>query len=47
MHILLVNNSPIPVYGYGGTERVIWDLGKTLVQQGPPRELPGARGLDL
>ena len=34
MHILLVNNSPIPVYGYGGTERVIWDLGKTLVQQG-------------
>ena len=34
MHILLVNNSSIPVYGYGGTERVIWDLGKTLVQQG-------------
>ena len=30
MHILLVNNSSIPVYGYGGTERVIWDLGKTL-----------------
>lgn len=28
MHVLLVNNSPIPVYGYGGTERVIWDLGK-------------------
>ncbi|KRC28708.1 MULTISPECIES: glycosyltransferase [unclassified Acidovorax] len=34
MHILLVNNSSIPVYGYGGTERVIWDLGKTLVQLG-------------
>ncbi|MCW5232180.1 glycosyltransferase family 4 protein [Verminephrobacter eiseniae] len=34
MHILLANNSPIPVYGYGGTERVIWDLGKALVQQG-------------
>ena len=34
MHILLINNSPIPVYGYGGTERVIWDLGKTLVQLG-------------
>lgn len=34
MHVLLVNNSPIPVYAYGGTERVIWDLGKTLVQLG-------------
>ena len=34
MHVLLVNNSPIPVYGYGGTERVIWDLGKTLVRLG-------------
>ena len=34
MHILLVNNSPIPVYAYGGTERVIWDLGLNLVRQG-------------
>ncbi|MCW8176998.1 glycosyltransferase [Verminephrobacter aporrectodeae] len=34
MHVLLVNNAPIPVYGYGGTERVIWDLGRTLVQLG-------------
>ena len=34
MHVLLINNSPIPVYGYGGTERVIWDLGKTLVRLG-------------
>ncbi|WCM93425.1 glycosyltransferase [Acidovorax sp. NCPPB 2350] len=34
MHVLLVNNSPIPVYGYGGTERVIWDLGQTLVRLG-------------
>ncbi len=34
MHVLLVNNSPILVYGYGGTERVIWDLGKTLVRLG-------------
>lgn len=34
MHVLLVNNSPIPVYGYGGTERVIWDLGQSLVQLG-------------
>lgn len=34
MHVLLVNNSVIPVFAYGGTERVIWDLGKTLVQMG-------------
>ena len=34
MHVLLINNSPIPVYGYGGTERVIWDLGKTLARLG-------------
>ena len=34
MHVLLINNSSIPVYGYGGTERVIWDLGKTLVRLG-------------
>lgn len=34
MHILLVNHAPIPVYAYGGTERVIWDLGKMLVRLG-------------
>jgi glycosyltransferase involved in cell wall biosynthesis len=34
MHILLVNNSPIPVFAYGGTERVIWDLGRALTQMG-------------
>lgn len=34
MKILLVHNTPIPVYKYGGTERVIWDLGKTLVKLG-------------
>lgn len=34
MHILIVNRSPIPVFGYGGTERVIWDLGRALVQAG-------------
>lgn len=34
MHVLLVNNSPIPVFAYGGTERVIWDLGKHLVKLG-------------
>jgi len=34
MHVLLVNNSPIPVFAYGGTERVIWDLGRMLVGMG-------------
>lgn len=34
MHVLLVNNSPIPVFAYGGTERVIWDLGRELVRLG-------------
>lgn len=34
MHILIVNHSPIPVYAYGGTERVIWDLAKELVEIG-------------
>ena len=34
MHVLLVNTTPIPVYAYGGTERVIWDLGKSLVKLG-------------
>ena len=34
MNILLVHNAPIPVYKYGGTERVIWDLGSALLKQG-------------
>lgn len=34
LHILLVNKAPIPVFAYGGTERVIWDLGRALTQQG-------------
>jgi glycosyltransferase involved in cell wall biosynthesis len=34
MHILICNRAPIPVTTYGGTERVIWDLGKKLVEQG-------------
>jgi glycosyltransferase involved in cell wall biosynthesis len=33
-HILIVNHSKIPALKYGGTERVIWDLGKTLVDKG-------------
>ena len=34
MHVLLVSHTTIPVYAYGGTERVIWDLGKSLVKLG-------------
>jgi glycosyltransferase involved in cell wall biosynthesis len=34
MHILIVNNSVIPVTAYGGTERVIWYLGKELLALG-------------
>ncbi|MBB6612738.1 glycosyltransferase family 4 protein [Pontibacter sp. Tf4] len=34
MHILIVNNTRIPVTTYGGTERVIWYLGKELTDLG-------------
>lgn len=34
MHILFINRASIPVFAYGGTERVIWDLGKALVDMG-------------
>jgi glycosyltransferase involved in cell wall biosynthesis len=34
MHILIVNNTVIPAKDYGGTERVIWWLGKELVRLG-------------
>jgi hypothetical protein len=34
MRILLVSQTAVPVYAYGGTERVIWDLGYALSQSG-------------
>lgn len=34
MKILLVNNGTLPIYSYGGTERVVWYLGKTLAKLG-------------
>ena len=34
MHILLANLAPIPVFAYGGTERVVWDLGLALAEMG-------------
>jgi hypothetical protein len=30
MHVLIVSRNRIPVYAYGGTERVVWDLGHAL-----------------
>ncbi len=34
MRVLLVSQTSIPVYAYGGTERVIWDLGHALSRLG-------------
>ncbi|MGA0569785.1 glycosyltransferase [Variovorax sp. VNK109] len=34
MHILLAHCAAIPVFAYGGTERVVWDLGRLLVALG-------------
>jgi len=34
LNILIINDSRIPVTQYGGTERVIWCLGKELVKMG-------------
>ena len=34
MHILIASKTQIPVVTYGGTERVIWDLGRGLVELG-------------
>ena len=34
MNILIVDNGKIPAVNYGGTERVIWYLGKELLKLG-------------
>ncbi|MDO4228520.1 MAG: glycosyltransferase [Capnocytophaga sp.] len=34
MHIVIIQNSSLPALKYGGTERVIWYLGKELVKMG-------------
>jgi hypothetical protein len=34
MKILLVHKGQVPVFAYGGTERVLWDLAKGLVEMG-------------
>lgn len=55
MHVLLVSRTVIPVFAYGGTERVIWDLAWALTQLGhqvtflvsPGSSCPFARVLAL
>ncbi len=44
MHVLIVNNTRIPAHKYGGTERVIWWLGKELVKAGHRVSYLVARG---
>lgn len=34
MHVLIVHRGRIPVFAYGGTERVIWDLARGLARRG-------------
>jgi glycosyltransferase involved in cell wall biosynthesis len=34
MKILMVHRAPVPVFAYGGTERVVWDLARCLAAQG-------------
>jgi glycosyltransferase involved in cell wall biosynthesis len=34
LHILIISNSKLPVSKYGGTERVVWSLGKELAGMG-------------
>lgn len=44
MKILLVHDALVPVFTYGGTERVVWDLAKGLVSFGHDVELLVAEG---
>jgi glycosyltransferase involved in cell wall biosynthesis len=34
LKVLLIHRNTIPVFAYGGTERVVWDLGRALVELG-------------
>lgn len=46
MKVLLVHHATVPVFAYGGTERVVWDLAKALVTLGHEVGLlvpPGSR----
>ncbi len=44
MNILLICNARLPVFAYGGTERVVWDLGAALAEMGHKIYLMAAAG---
>jgi hypothetical protein len=44
MHILIASSATIPVYAYGGTERVLWDLAEALIKLGHRVTLMAKRG---
>ncbi len=44
MNILLICNARLPVFAYGGTERVVWDLGLALAAMGHKIYLMAAEG---
>lgn len=44
MNILLICNARLPVFAYGGTERVVWDLANSLSEMGHRVHLLAAEG---
>ena len=44
MNILLICHARLPVFAYGGTERVVWDLGSALAEMGHKVYLMAAAG---
>ncbi|MBM3365340.1 MAG: glycosyltransferase family 4 protein [Betaproteobacteria bacterium] len=44
MNIVLICNAKLPVYAYGGTERVVWDLAQALSDMGHRVHLLAAEG---
>lgn len=44
MNILLICDARLPVFAYGGTERVVWDLGLSLAAMGHKMYLMAAAG---
>ena len=44
MNIVLICNARLPVFAYGGTERVVWDLAKALSEMGHSVHLLAAEG---
>ncbi|MBM3350068.1 MAG: glycosyltransferase family 4 protein, partial [Betaproteobacteria bacterium] len=44
MNIVLICNARLPVFAYGGTERVVWDLARALSEMGHRVHLLAAEG---